>query len=88
MLFACWPLDDDGVDVEVGAKEAMVGDDSKYSSIQCLATRFSTLHINCTLDYLCKHANTALQTNRTLYNSFLARENNDKTGCVQRGVLV
>ena len=39
MLFACWPLDD-GVDVEVGAKEAMVGDDSKSSSIQlsCYAT--------------------------------------------------
>ena len=62
MLFACWPLDDDdGVDVEV--KEAMVVDDSKSSSIPCLATQLSTLHVNCTSLLSYKHANTGLQTN-------------------------
>ena len=45
MLFACWPLDD-GVGVEVGAKEAMIVDDSKSSSIQCLA--LSNPHVNYT----------------------------------------
>ena len=51
MLFACWPLDD-GVDVEVGAKEAMVDDGLeifvKTTPGDAILFCFP-LHDNCTL---------------------------------------
>lgn len=54
------------------------------NTVSCYATLHPARQWHFLLSY--KHASKALQTNRRLYNSFLAQENNDKNGCVRNEV--